>query len=794
MRSINKPKALLVALLTCAAFSANAAWWDSWKSAGDDGNVNTKGNAAAAANKGKTPQSVNKTYVGLSNQTNSTLTSAVLKDKSGNVLYTSTAGRTCAIGAVCWLRVSPGLMTKGNTFFFYSNNKLVSAYTIANQPANAPLYNIGASMNSLGIYVFNKIHAVNPQVTYSRIDNDIQTTTLSATPYQELADYYLDLMGNAKDNSAQETKVIKSLADQFAKNKVIPANPTTARLTNKKPVMAKAPQLATTKLAVQSAAPDPQDKASSPLCSDTMQASMGWLALIPMVGDAVKTVADTVKAASCPDSNQAVKDDMANQFSRVNEKLDGITTLLNNLQGQLRLFEQTINTETLYTQKNNVDVLDDKFTIWLREYQRALLTSVGADGKPRNSLNELISSFKTFDAAMKKNPELKGYLDTLYDDNTVYQAIIDLAQPTHFTTSRVIRLCGNPNNIAGNVLEVRSVCNATMVIMYGKNIILEKQMEYAYNDISKVYPIDSRNDKKHLLVIPASDFTAWVKNAETMDPKIALISPVKNDEPVYSLTENLRNKGFQVTGWYPEADKRYVETIYTLDGNDIKSKYAYQHPTRDGEKISYAANAEIDSNIANVMGVPVPERFFTGNGKDRNNYGANEAFPWTEYSVLNNQGMRICLIMPNVVRNAFSFNPDKAYSGSMISPNNGIVENERRLFVSDAPDCQYPGWINPYLIYYTTGDFNKIGNGDFFTLVRYTAKDGYSYVWDMRTHISDNSVGSLSGSSQCMTNDCLAVNTGAKLNVLKFNNGPKIEWNDLSYKNFQVPPYELKQN
>ena len=73
-------------------------------------------------------------------------------------------------------------------------------------------------MDSLGVYVLSKIRTVNPKVTYTRVDNDIQTTTLSATPYQELADYYLDLMGNAKDSSAQETKVIKSLADQFAKN------------------------------------------------------------------------------------------------------------------------------------------------------------------------------------------------------------------------------------------------------------------------------------------------------------------------------------------------------------------------------------------------------------------------------------------------------------------------------------------------------------------------------------------------------------------------------------------------
>lgn len=218
MRNFNKPKIMMVTLLTCVTFGAHAAWWDIWQSAGDDGNAKTKGNAAAAANKGKPPQTINKTYVGLVNNTTSILTSAVLKDKAGKVLYTSTAGRTCTVGAVCWLRVPSGSMVNGNAFFFYNNDKLISAYIVANQSVNAPLYNIGASMDSLGLYVMNKIQAVNPKVTYNRIDNDIQTTTLSATPYQELADYYLDLMGSSKDNTAQEAKVIKSLADQFAKN------------------------------------------------------------------------------------------------------------------------------------------------------------------------------------------------------------------------------------------------------------------------------------------------------------------------------------------------------------------------------------------------------------------------------------------------------------------------------------------------------------------------------------------------------------------------------------------------
>ena len=81
MSNFNKPKTLLVTLLTCVAFSAHAAWWDAWKSAGDDGNVKTKGNAAAATAKSQGAI----IYVAIVNNTNTVLGSAVLKDKNGNL-------------------------------------------------------------------------------------------------------------------------------------------------------------------------------------------------------------------------------------------------------------------------------------------------------------------------------------------------------------------------------------------------------------------------------------------------------------------------------------------------------------------------------------------------------------------------------------------------------------------------------------------------------------------------------------------------------------------------------------
>ncbi|MBP9769257.1 MAG: hypothetical protein KBD32_06765 [Burkholderiales bacterium] len=804
MKKFNQPKLLLAVLCSAIAFNAHASFWDSlWgKNTGDDGNPNTIGNAGARqakANAGKIQ--VAKLKVGVVNNTNSMLASAALKDKTGKVLYISTKGKTCAAGAVCWLSVSRELVTKGNTFFFYdSKGNLVSAFMADNVPAKSPVYNIGASMDDLGVYVLSKIRTINSKITYNRVDNDIVTTSLNATPYQELADYYLDLMGNAKDNTQQEIKVIHALIAQFAKNKSIPANSDSQRLTKNQPVMVKNSQLVTKKIALKSSpsvrSAPPGENQDSPLCAESLRTAMDGLSMIPMIGDVIKVAATTARDASCPSGDADIKDYMANQFSRVNVKLGEIKTQLTGLENQLKGFEQKYNIDKLSDQQTKVYAYDNEFTIWLDQYQSALLTYRGADGKQYNTLTELINSFGSIDKAIKQNPGLKGSLDLLYDNDSEATAIANLGDPklNLFTTKGITQLCGNANNIAGDVFAVRDTCNATSLDMYSLNLILEKQVSYVYNDINKVYAMDARQDKKALTTIFAKRFTDWANNVEQMVPSKAFVSHVESDEPVYSLVNNLqaKDKGFKVTGWYPEADKRYVEVNYTLGANVIKSKYAYQHPTRDGEMISYASNADIDINVANVMGVPVPERFFNGGGG--NNYGYSPAFPWAAASMLAyvesdkmNDGWHwydwfnttAKFKMPaNVELHAYGFGDHVAsFSGSPIYSNTGYTENytyaggtyTRKIFTT-SPD-------GSYLVDYYGADYFRINSGEYFTFMRYT--DGAnSYVWAMRTWLEKGMYSlTLHATPQCMTNDCLAIDTGATLDKVKFGNvGPRIEW------------------
>lgn len=820
MKKFNQPKLLLAVLCSAIAFNAHASFWDSlWgKNTGDDGNPNTIGNAGARqakANAGKIQ--VAKLKVGVVNNTNSMLASAALKDKTGKVLYISTKGKTCAAGAVCWLSVSRELVTKGNTFFFYdSKGNLVSAFMADNVPAKSPVYNIGASMDDLGVYVLSKIRTINSKITYNRVDNDIVTTSLNATPYQELADYYLDLMGNAKDNTQQEIKVIHALIAQFAKNKSIPANSDSQRLTKNQPVMVKNSQLVTKKIALKSSpsvrSAPPGENQDSPLCAESLKTAMDGLSMIPMIGDVIKVAATTARDASCPSGDADIKDYMANQFSRVNVKLGEIKTQLTGLENQLKGFEQKYNIDKLSDQQTKVYAYDNEFTIWLDQYQSALLTYRGADGKQYNTLTELINSFGSIDKAIKQNPGLKGSLDLLYDNDSEATAIANLGDPklNLFTTKGITQLCGNANNIAGDVFAVRDTCNATSLDMYSLNLILEKQVSYVYNDINKVYAMDARQDKKALTTIFAKRFTDWANNVEQMVPSKAFVSYVKSDEPVYSLINNLQTKGFAVTGWYAEADKRYLNVNYTLGANMIKSKYAYQQPTRDSGQVSYASNAEIDSNFINVMGVPVPERFFTAkdsNGvvKDRNNYGANEAFPWADTTLIagtkrlewydyaiadfkNSSG--------NLVIHSGGFSPSNL-DGTLANPNNGTTSQEnyegayeRQIFATTAPDL--------YRVkYYVAREHYVIGNGNYFTYMRYTATDGNSYIWAMRTWIEVYSdaaqVRPIYAAPQCMTNDCRVDNTGVKLDKLSFpSSNINFTWNNEGPLDHMV--YTLQEN
>lgn len=795
MSNFNKPKTLLVTLLTCAAFSAHAAWWDAWKSAGDDGNVKTKGNAAAATAKSQSAI----IYVAIVNNTNTVLGSAVLKDKTGKVLYTSTKGKICAIGDVCRLRVNRNVLNKNTTFFFYdTNNKLTSAYLVKDAPvANAMGYDIDVSMSSLGLYVLNRIQIANPKISYARIDQDIVTTTLQATPYEELADYYLDLLGNSKDDS----KVIADLAAQFAENKSIPANPSSVRLVN-----LKAQRKANLKTLNLLATPTVRSSSDSPMCSKNLTDGLDIFSKlsIPFASQGADLFSKVLDVA-CPKDN--TDQFMADQFAKLSAQLNTMQNTIDATYEKLQAITQ--QQDKLAATKNQIEVkkLDNQISSWVSNYSTVLAKHNGADGKPRNSLKAIIDSYGSVAKAIKKDPQLDIDLSLVYSNSkSMRDALNDISTGGNINAlvKNMQDLCTNGNNIVGGVFQARSSCDLAITTLYAKNVILGAQAKYAYNDVNAVFNEDTRTEIKRTAVwqpILSTEFDDFNTTVNLINPTKIIFNMIEPNDNVYSTVDNLQKAGFKVTEWYSDKSKRYLDVEYSLNGSTIKSKYAYQEPIRKkDESVSYdVKDVVIDSKIINVMGVPVPERFFTGGGKSRNSYGADEAFPWAERTVLasssgdyhssdyatadfkNSSGNLIVYadyFTPSIDTRLSKNNDGWTSQEKSKSKNTDgeYVKYDRQIFAKTAPDL----YRVKYYAYY---DLDVIGTSAFFTYMRYTANDGYSYVWAMRTWIaaSDPAVAGrpIYAAPECMTNDCQVINTGEKLDKLQFgiDDAMNFTWN-----------------
>lgn len=524
------------------------------------------------------------------------------------------------------------------------------------------------------------------------------------------------------------------------------------------------------------AATQAEEPKESPLCSDTLNSAMGFLSAIPFVGDGVSTLAQTVQKASCPNGTDELKDYMANKFAKVDVELENINKKLNDLSNQMNAMNQNINIKALKAQQKDVYQHDSDFASWLGQYQFALATFNGKDGKPYNSITDLVNSYGTFDKAISSLPGLKGVLDQLYNTDSEFTAISKLGNPANFDLDAIVGLCKDSSTISGDVFSLRNICNTASVAMYAKNIMLEKQVEYAYNDISKVYNIDTRKDKVTLYQINKSLFTGWVNSAEQMNPRKAIIPQIKSTEAIYALAKNLEAKGFKLTGWFTAPDKRYLTVEYLIRSTPYKSKYAYQQPTRDGSTINYGNNA-IDDKIVNVMGVPVPERYFTKNAD-------SSAFPYGMYDDhdTSTRGNHIGNPSTFLVASNFSLsvfgkleNLSVDYNkNGMISSNSGDDDGHRKTFILSADsDKDYPSRL-VYKLSFSDNDLALSSAYYSITFMRYTYTDGFNYVFAMQSGGINNKLGAY---TQCITNDCTVERSDGTLGKIKFQNGPtEVYW------------------
>lgn len=805
----NKPKILIAVLCSVVAFSANA---NIWSSVGDDGNPNTVGNAGAQKLL-QTKQTVAPFMLNVVNNTNSVLALAVVKNASGKTLLTTTSGKKCDLNKVCQIDLDKKLIDKNSTIFFYdSKGSLISAFMFSELDKNTGSYNASISMDSLGRYVLDKVQKLNPKVNYDVVDMNIITTALPATPYEELADYYLDLLGNSKDDSA----VIKAITKQMAENNAITANSQSIRL------MAKNNQAKSnvgTRISLKSDSPSVKAALDrdNPICSGGFATAMSLFGSFGFPGAGIISgLAKGASSAACPTQ----MDYLADQFSKIDAQFNKINNKLVDIKNDLTRIGQNVTQYAVYNQLQTLEKSDNTLLNWVRAYNE-ILSFPGPDGKQHyDSLKKLMDAYGGVNNALGKIPNLRQNLAKLYDNKAILENIQLLGGSILTQTSgQMSELCGDANKISGDVMALRMWCNVQSFDIYAKNSVLTSFVPNIYDDVKVVYNTDTEPNKKPLWTIEKADLDKFSNavnvNFNPEKNKNIVYPTIKNTDPVYALLKNLEAQKFNVLEWHNGEKYIVTSAVDTEAGSktptEIRAKYYYAKPTRKDGAITYENPTDIDSEIVSIMGVPVPKRFF--NGGSQNNYGYDPAFPWAEYSALSspveacptNKGnfddlvAKASLQTPKSVAAAiYGFGPSdfKANYISQGSYTEKFTRNnkpyQREIFTSSVSNQL----IN-YNIKYDGADYWQIANGEFYSFMRYQMTDGYTRVWVMRSKIDRvrtsqwcNSFPTvayleslkLSVTPQCMTNDCVSVDTGKKLDKLVFKSDKpiNIEWTTTS--------------
>ncbi len=629
---MRKPKILLITLCSAMAINANAISFSNWfGGVGDDGKAGTSGNAAAQQSKTAKSQT-GKLKFNLVNRTNTVLTSAVLKDKTGKVLFTTTKGKSCAVNSVCTINIDQKLIANDRTFFFYdSNNKLASAYSFTNLGKNSTSIDAQADLASLGRYVFVKIQTSAPKITFTNLATSFYDVKDEKDPFTALGDYYLDFLGNSTNDSA----VIKELVKQVSSNKPLLINPQSTRVVNQDKPMVKGTNFAQKGVQSGKSAQAEEETGANPLCSAGFKSSMDFVtsalnSLVPIPGLALFTKgAGTVADIACPSGST----DYSASFTEINAKLDALAKDLALAYAEIKEFRDEwrnaeIGTYITNNLTNNTNAID---TI-IRSYYIDLLKTPGKDGKVHDSLESLAASYGGVEQAMK-NKAFKEKVDKFVENSaTIVTDYKNMVNNSDKAKSFLDLRCGNYSTMPKEIIATRLECNYSVLEIYTKLRVTADVVESSFADYKKTFGAEASGGFATL-----DDATITSTNAaiDKFIPKTALYDPLagldKNLIANIKATSacNIRDKEMskditQITAWYgpnsPAGTSPYITTTcfgniedgrvgdkITSDFKDqITSNYHYINPN----------TKTVDAEVINVLGVLVPKRFFTDHNSD----------------------------------------------------------------------------------------------------------------------------------------------------------------------------------
>lgn len=663
----------------------------------------------------------------------------------------------------------------------------------------------------LGVYVFNHLKQtsgkpaikLSEQLTsffknYSSPDN---------TPdfFEELGLYFI-----AQNGGANETKFYKDFLKKLSQDKTLSGG-NVAKSVNP---MARSAKLAT----APKSACDNSEMAQSVFSYMSSVAS-----LIPMIGGPVSamfSIGSQIMSDACPSPTEIKLAEISNQISLLDSKIEAVGYKVDELASKLNIAAAN---EAIKKLSNNYRTSINKY---VNDYSSFTKDQSLSDYVKKNG-----GLKKSWDSAAN----VKDLVNNTTDQLSKFEGLLSNRDIDDLKKSLDAWCSKNPANITGDVIANRIQCN--IVINKALTTVTLSALQFKpmlKDEINTI--VEARKtgniDDAWLKANIAADFTympdgasgnisvpwdqAAAKVDEIIDAKVKYLSDkllgVNKDQlyvPLEGFPEELSNgmiaadcfslstdgktKLPAVLEWYANTsdNKPYVVTQCKNGNEFVKSRYYYQK----------RGATDIDGKVVNVMGVLVPDRFFHGGSGD--NYGDGTAFPWAEYSNLNIAQAEYKKFtgsdygLPEMVPIEFD---DRSVSAYLRVPKTtttaaiGFSPNSvNKLFISAASYVEdftrnnkkyqreiftltSAGNYMDYKVSYRGADYWQIGSGEFFSFMRFIPDNADAKVWVIRTKIvkSGNEF-SLNATPQCVTNDCEAVNTGAKLDELKFI-GSKIDW------------------
>lgn len=756
-----KLSAILSVALALSILDAHAVW--NTNSIGDDGNPHTEGNAGAKEHHAKLKAA---TKLVLRNDTNSIISSIQIKDPDGKVHY-SNNHLNCATESFCEIS-APGLKLSKDldAFFFDSKNKLVSVYDFSSVPDSSQYEYIYASNLSLGLYIYSLLEVIDKAMTFERLSHAFGANSEKYSPFELLGGYYQQQIDSGKSSN----QVLNSIDNVIKHNGVLMLN--SSLLKNSHLLLS-----SNQGQMVGSSA------TKSPFCSSGMKTAVGFFEAVakgPFAGIGIITKMITAaQYSACPSSTP----DYTQQFRQINERLSELRDQMNAISDQIGALSVQASLIQITNVTNEMDRDTNSMETALNLYYSFLRNQPDRSGRYHTTLQSYVAANGGINRVMNSN--LWTSLNNLYATSNQLRTSVQNLESTRPNLRqeldnfcRVNSSATNPvDNIAGSIMRQRIDCNYYVLRSYVRYTSIATAAQQALQDMFNsligaqgASNFNYQNDQARL----NRDFGTFLQNMEagfgSSRSFIHLINGL--DSRLIS-----RIEAVGCIHRYRDSNGQNISEPYILDWHGGTSPYVEVMCPGDDQNTMFRSRYQYRSgttnyfNLRNVMGVLVPNEFFTSSNQVIFNQSSELTHGSFSYNNLRSGIVYTRFIAP-IGSQSYSTNLSNVsqITGQNITPSQfrRVIASENRTFSIMANNSHSLRGVNVYennAITFDIGDLfvgNFISRSNFISFIRYTDTSNISRVWAFypifTINSSRNSITEVF-QQQCMTLDCRATSS-----------------------------------